>query len=88
MYPALFGLTNIGDNMASVPLSMQQLEDITAMVAQDLLEKWAIDDRFDEEQLADAAQNAVEDTAFIINQFMEHFNTQMLAEQDKPNLIL
>jgi len=74
--------------MASVPLSMKQLEDIAASVAQELLEEWAIDDRFDEDQMEESTQNAVNDTLFVINRFMEHFNTHMLAEQDKPNLIL
>jgi hypothetical protein len=74
--------------MASIPLSMQQLEDITTAVAQELLERWAINDRFDEEHMTEATENAVEDTIFIINQFMEHFNTQMLAEQEKSNLIV
>ena len=83
-----FGLTIIGDRMSSVPLSVKQLEDIVVSVSQELLEEWAINDRFDEDTIAKAQQDVVEDTVFIINRFMEHFNTHMLAEQDKPNLIL
>lgn len=83
-----FGLTIIGDKMANVPLSMKQLEDIAVLVSQELLEEWAINDRFDEDTMVEAQQNAVEDTIFIINKYMEHFNTYMLAEQDKPNLIV
>ena len=83
-----FGLTIIGDRMSSVPLSVKQLEDIVVSVSQELLEEWAINDRFDEDTMAKAQQDVVEDTVFIINRFMEHFNTYMLAEQDKPNLIL
>ena len=78
----------IGDRMSSVPLSMKQLEDIAVLVSQELLEEWAINDRFDEDTMVEAQQEAVEDTIFIINRFMEHFNTYMLAEQDKSNLIL
>ena len=75
--------------MASVPLSMNKLEEITFQVAQELLEQWAIDDRFNEDQIAEATQNAVDDTVFIINRFMEEFNTHMLVEaEQKSNLVL
>jgi len=40
--------------MANVPLSMNQLEQITEIVARDLLEQWAIEDRFPEDQLEKA----------------------------------
>lgn len=70
--------------MSSVPLSMQQLEDIATEVARNLLEQWAIDDRFKEEDMAKAAAQAVDDTIFVINNFMEHFNYHMMnAPQDK-----
>jgi hypothetical protein len=72
--------------MASVPLSMKQLEDIATAVARDLLEQWAINDRFSIDELEEAKQNVVEDTAFVINNFMEHFNTYMMTEE-KPKLI-
>jgi hypothetical protein len=75
--------------MASVPLSMNKLEEITFQVAQELLEQWAIDDRFNEDQVAEATQNAVNDTVFVINRFMEEFNTQMLVESEqKTSLVL
>lgn len=73
--------------MASVPISMQQLEDIASSVAQDLLENWAISDRFTEEQMQDAAQHAVDDTIFVINKFMEQFNQHILTESQKVSLI-
>lgn len=69
--------------MSSVPLSLSQLEDIATMVARDLLEQWAINDRFTEEQMEKAAQFAVDDTIFIINNFMEHFNNYMIEHQKK-----
>lgn len=73
--------------MASVPLSMNQLEEIASSVAQDLLEQWAIDDRFNEDQMVEAAQMAVNDTIFVINKFMEQFNEHMLQESQKVSLI-
>jgi hypothetical protein len=72
--------------MSSVPLSMQQLEDITTTVARDLLESWALNDRFHVDELEKAKQNAVDDTVFIINSFMEHFNTYMMFEAEKKKL--
>ena len=69
--------------MSSVPLSMNQLENIAELVARDLLEKWAIEDRFDEKDLVKTTQNAVDDTIFVINNFMEHFNNVMIYEQEE-----
>jgi hypothetical protein len=72
--------------MSSVPLSMQQLEDITTEVAQELIEDWAINDRFNEDNIVEATQNAVSDTIFVINLFMEKFNT-LMVQQDNNKLI-
>lgn len=72
--------------MSQVPLSTSQLETIVEAVARDLLEKWAIDDRFTEDELIQAQHNAVDDTVFIINNFMEHFNTYMMFEAEKKKL--
>jgi hypothetical protein len=66
--------------MSSVPISMQMLEKITEQVAQELLEDWAINDRFNENEKEIAIQNAVNDTALVINSFMELFNSAMLEE--------
>lgn len=73
--------------MSSVPLSMKQLEDIVTQVSQELLEDWAINDRFKEEDLTIAAQNAVNDTVFVVNQFMEYFNTIMIEQATESKLI-
>jgi hypothetical protein len=73
--------------MSSVPLSTNQLETIVEIVARDLLEQWALDDRFGIDDLTKAQQDAVDDTVFVINQFMEHFNTYMMFEAEKKNLI-
>jgi hypothetical protein len=73
--------------MASVPLSMQQLEDIATVVSRELLENWAINDRFPEDKMSEAAVNAVDDTIFVINKFMEQFNYYMLL-QEKPSQII
>jgi len=73
--------------MASVPLSMFQLEQITEIVARDLLEQWAIDDRFTEEQMEEATKNVVNDTVFVISNFIEHFNEVMLTQSKESKLI-
>jgi hypothetical protein len=33
-----------------------------------------------------AKQNVVDDTVFVINQFMDHFNTYMMFEAEKKKL--
>jgi enamine deaminase RidA (YjgF/YER057c/UK114 family) len=74
--------------MSSVPIPMNQLEDITTAVARDLLEQWAINDRFTLEELEEAKKNVVEDTIFVINNFMEHFNNLMMqASQETKSVI-
>jgi len=73
--------------MANVPLSMNQLEQITEIVARDLLEQWALEDRFTEDQLEKATQDAVDDTAFVINQFMSLLNEVMLTTAEQSKLI-
>ena len=55
----------------------QQLERIISQTAQDLLEKWAVDDRFTEDQLTNYAQYAIDDTVFVVNQYMIYFNMIM-----------
>jgi len=72
--------------MASVPLSVNQLETIVETVSRDLLEQWALNDRFTIEELERAKQNAVDDVIFVINNFMEHFNTYMMMESEKRKL--
>ena len=74
--------------MASVPLSMQQLEDIAVSVSRDLLEQWAIDERFSEDKMAEAATNAINDTIFVINAYMEHFNYAMMHSEEKSSIII
>ena len=61
----------------SIPLPIAQLEKIISQTAQDLLEKWAVDDRFTEDQIANYAQYAIDDTVFIVNQYMIYFNMIM-----------
>ena len=72
--------------MASVPLSVNQLETIVETVSRDLLEQWALNDRFNIDELEQAKQNVVDDTIFVINQFMDHFNTYMMFEAEKKKL--
>lgn len=73
--------------MSSIPVSIKELEAIAEVVSRDLLEQWAIDDRFKEEDMVIAAKNAVDDTIFIINSFMEHLNNQMMNASEESKLI-
>jgi hypothetical protein len=74
--------------MANVPVSMEKLESITAQVAEELLEDWAINDRFTEEEIDKAKIWAIDDTVLIVNSFMEKFNTAMLEEAQEKKLII
>lgn len=71
---------------ASIPMSLQELEQIVQVVAHNLYEKWAIDDRFTEEELTQYGQYAVEDTVFVINNYMETFNQVMLNRAEKIDI--
>lgn len=73
--------------MASVPLSVAQLEAIVETVSRDLLQQWAIDDRFTEEEMEKAIKNSVYDTIFVVNGFMSMLNETMLLEAEKSKLI-
>lgn len=68
--------------MAEVPLAEDKLEKIVYDVAKDLLEEWAINDRFEEDQIEEATKNAVDDVVLVINSYMERFNALM----DEMNL--
>ena len=68
--------------MAEVPLAQDKLEKIVYDVAKDLLEEWAINDRFEADQIEQATKNAVDDVALVINSYMERFNALM----DEMNL--
>jgi len=74
--------------MSQVPLSMNKLETIVEIVSRDLLEQWALNDRFTEDQMVKAAQNSVDDTVFVINAFMEHFNTYMMTQAEESGINL
>jgi len=72
-----------------IPLSVSNLEKIVEVVATELLEQWAIDDRFVEENLEEAKLDAIDDTVFVINSFMNYFNEAMLtAKTQQPGLII
>ncbi len=74
--------------MANVPLSLNSLEEIATTVARELLEQWAIDDRYTEKNIFEATQNAISDTLFVINRYMEEVNTYMLVESEKKNNLI
>ena len=54
-----------------------------------MLEQWAIDDRFTEDKIEEAKQDALDDTIYVINSFMNYFNEALLtAKTEKPSLII
>lgn len=73
--------------MAQVPVSKEQLDQIVEIVARDLLEIWALNDRFTVEQIEEARQNAVDDTVFVVENFMSLLNDLMLTEASNKKLI-
>jgi hypothetical protein len=70
----------------SVPLPTQQLEQVVEVVARALLEKWAIDDRFTEEQMLEYAQYSVDDTVFVINEYMSLINSLMVTQAQSAGI--
>jgi hypothetical protein len=66
-----------------IPVGMKDLETIVTKVANDLIEKWALDDRFTEEEMTKYAQYAIDDTVFVINGYMEIFNELIALNQGK-----
>lgn len=72
--------------MAEVPVSNSELEDIVSAVAHELYSKWAVDDRFTEEQVEEFAGYAVEDAVFIIGIYMEKVN-ELMAEKQRQELL-
>ena len=72
--------------MSSVPLSQKDLETIIEVISRDLLEQWAINDRFKENEMSQAVDNALDDTVFIVSQFMDHFNQLMITKAQEQGL--
>ena len=72
---------------SSIPLSLTELEYAIQQVAHSLLEKWAIEDRFTEEQLMEYAQHSVDDTAFVITSYMEAVNNILITKAQEVKLI-
>ena len=67
--------------MSSVPLSQKDLEAVIEVISRDLLEQWAINDRFKEDEMSQAVDNALDDTVFIVSEFMQHFNELMMIAE-------
>jgi hypothetical protein len=72
---------------SSIPLSLTELEQAVQEVAHSLLEKWAIEDRFTEEQMLDYVQYSVDDTAFVINSYMQAMNNIMITKAQQLKII-
>lgn len=80
--------------MSEIPVSQADLESIILSVAHSLYEKWALDDRFTEEQIEEAAQWATDDVLFVIESYMQKINEtfsnksiQNSAEIITPNFL-
>jgi hypothetical protein len=66
---------------SSVPLAVTDLEEIVEAVAHNLYNKWAMESRFTEEEMAKYASYSVEDTVQVINDYMSLFNEKMIQSQ-------
>jgi hypothetical protein len=76
---------------ASVPLAVAELEQIVEVVAHNLYAKWAEEGRFTEDEVSQAAHNSVDDTVFVINNYMQIFNDVMLNKtlnEKTPNNVV
>ena len=72
-----------------IPISINSLEKIVEIVATELLEQWAIDDRFTEDKIEEAKQDALDDTIYVVNSFMNYFNEAMLeTKTENKSLII
>ena len=69
--------------MASIPVSLNDLNEIVLTVSTDLLEKWAIDDRFTEDELDQYSKYAAEDAVFVIEKYMEYVNFKIAQSNIK-----
>lgn len=72
---------------SSIPLSLSELEEAVQQVAHSLLEKWAIEDRFTEDQMLEYVQHSVDDTAFVINSYMQHMNNIMITKAQEMKIV-
>ena len=71
----------------SVPLSVEELEQIVSTAAQSLYVKWAEEGRFTEEEMTQYASYAADDTFFIVNAYMTAFN-DLVATKSRSGLIV
>jgi hypothetical protein len=71
-----------------IPLSVSSLENIVEIVATELLEQWAIDDRFTEENIEEAKLDAIDDTVFVVNSFMNYVNEAMLTSKTNQSSLI
>ena len=70
--------------MADVPISQKELDDIVFQIARDLIEEAAIEGRIEEPSPEDIMV-AVNEVVFVINKYMEYFNTLMHEKQLKES---
>jgi hypothetical protein len=66
---------------ASIPLALTDLEEIVEIVAHNLYNKWAMENRFTEEEMTKYAAYSVEDAIQAINEYMSLFNEKMIKSQ-------
>jgi len=66
---------------SSIPLGLTDLEEVVEAVAHNLYNKWAIEGRFNEENMVEYAQHSVSDTVQVINDYMSLFNEKLMQQQ-------
>lgn len=71
----------------SVPVSLSKLEEVVQVVAHNLYAKWAEEGRFDEDQITQYAQYSVDDTVFVINEYMTAVNDIIMQEAAELRII-
>lgn len=63
---------------SNIPLALSQLEQVVEVVAHNLYAKWAEEGRFAEDEVTQAAINSVDDTVFVINEYMTAVNDYIM----------
>jgi hypothetical protein len=66
---------------ASVPLGLNDLEEVVEAVAHNLYNKWAIEGRFTEDNMVEYAQHSVSDAVQVINDYMSLVNEKLMQQQ-------
>ena len=68
--------------MSSVPVSMNELEEVVGLCSRDLVEKWAVEGEIPNDEMAEYTQLAIDTVAFIIDSFMGYMNDIMEQKEN------